>query len=135
MRPEILFPLFAPVTTLPGVGPRMAEKYARIAGERVIDVLWLRPAGYVDRRLRPSIAAVPEGSVATLALNILAHQKPPRPKVPYRVLCSDETSALELVYFGGSNDYLARALPEGSRRLVSLIPGRREGRLQVARPG
>ncbi|MBL9010201.1 MAG: ATP-dependent DNA helicase RecG [Alphaproteobacteria bacterium] len=134
MRPEILFPLFAPVTTLPGVGPRMAEKYARVAGERVIDVLWLRPAGYVDRRLRPSIAAVPEGSVATLALNILSHQKPPRPKIPYRILCSDETSALELVFFGGSNDYLARALPEGGRRLVSGRLERHEGRLQMAHP-
>jgi ATP-dependent DNA helicase RecG len=134
MRPEILFPLFAPVTTLPGVGPKMAEKFAKVAGERVIDVLWLRPAGYVDRRLRPSIVAVPEGSVATVLLNVLAHQKPPHPKVPYRVICSDDTSAIELVFFGGSQDYLARLLPEGSRRLVSGRVERHEGRLQIAHP-
>jgi ATP-dependent DNA helicase RecG len=134
MRPEILFPLFAPVTTLPGVGPKMAEKFAKVAGERVLDVLWLRPAGYVDRRLRPSIVAVPEGSVATLLLNVLAHQKPPHPKVPYRVICSDDTSAIELVFFGGSHEYLSRLLPEGSRRLVSGRVERHEGRLQMSHP-
>ena len=134
MRPEILFPLFAPAQSLPGIGPRSVEKFARIAGERVLDLLWLRPGGYVDRRLRPSIASVPEGAVATVEVNVLTHVKPPRPKAPYRVLCGDESSLLDLVFFGGSQDYLARSLPEGTRRLVSGRIERHEGRLQMAHP-
>ena len=134
MRPEVLFPLFAPVKTLPGVGPKIAEKFERIAGERVIDVLRLKPAGYVDRRVRASIAEAPEGAVVTLMLNILTHQKPARSKAPWRVLCSDDTSVVELVYFGGGGDYLTRMLPEGSRRLVSGRIERHEGRLQIAHP-
>ncbi len=135
MRPEILFPLFAPVRTLPGVGPRSVEKFARIAGgERVLDLLWLKPNGYVDRRLRHSIASVPEGSIATVEVNILDHIKPPRPKAPYRVLCGDETSALELIFFGGAQDYLARSLPEGGRRIISGRIERHDGRLQMAHP-
>ncbi len=134
MRPEILFPLFAPVRTLPGVGPRSVEKFARIAGERVIDLLWLRPNGYVDRRLRPSIAAVPEGTIGTVEVNVLSHIKPARPKAPYRVLCGDEASVLELIFFGGAQDYLARSLPEGARRILSGRIERHEGRLQMAHP-
>ena len=134
MRPEILFPLFAPIRTLPGVGPRSVEKFARIAGERVLDLLWLKPNGYVDRRLRPSIAAVPEGSIATLEVNVLDHIKPTRPKAPYRVLCGDETSVLELIFFGGAQDYLARSLPEGGRRIISGRIERHDGRLQMAHP-
>ncbi len=134
MRPEILYPLFAPVKTLPGVGPRLAEKFAKVAGERVIDVLMLRPAGYIDRRRRASIMEAPEGAVATLDVNVLEHIKPARPKAPYRVLCSDESGLIEIVFFGGSTEYLARLLPEGSRRVVSGRIERRDGRLQIAHP-
>jgi ATP-dependent DNA helicase RecG len=38
-RPSVLFPLFAKVTTLPGIGPRLAKLVARTAGEKVIDLL------------------------------------------------------------------------------------------------
>ncbi|MCC6920445.1 MAG: ATP-dependent DNA helicase RecG [Alphaproteobacteria bacterium] len=135
MRPEVLFPLFAPVRTLPGVGPRMGEKFAKIAGERVLDVLWLKPAGYVDRRLKTALVEVPEGSVATLKLHVLSHQpSPPRSRAPYRILCSDETGVVELVYFGGHNDYLAKLLPEGALRIVSGRIERHDGRLQMAHP-
>lgn len=134
MRPEILFPLFAPVRTLPGVGPRSVEKFARIAGERVLDLLWLKPNGYVDRRLRGSIAEVPEGAIGTVEVNVLSHIKPSRPKAPFRVLCGDEASILELVFFGGAQDYLLRSLPEGARRILSGRIERHEGRLQMAHP-
>ena len=43
MRPSILDKLFAPVSTLPGIGPRMAPLYARLAGDRVVDLLWHFP--------------------------------------------------------------------------------------------
>ena len=32
MRPEILFPLFAPATSLPGIGPRLAKAVEKAAG-------------------------------------------------------------------------------------------------------
>ncbi|MFM2045317.1 MAG: hypothetical protein RLY86_3893, partial [Pseudomonadota bacterium] len=32
MRPEILFPLFAPIGTLPGLGPRLGKLAERLAG-------------------------------------------------------------------------------------------------------
>ena len=38
MRPEILFPLFAPIDTLKGVGPRVAPLLAKLAGPIVRDV-------------------------------------------------------------------------------------------------
>ena len=49
-RPNILFPLFAEVTALAGVGPRIAKLIARLAGPRVADLLWHLPSGLIDRR-------------------------------------------------------------------------------------
>ena len=43
MRPEVLFPLFAPVTKLPGVGPRIAKLIERLAGPNVVDRASERP--------------------------------------------------------------------------------------------
>ncbi len=56
MRPEILFPLFAPVTSLPGVGPRSAKAIEALAGPQVVDLCWHLPSAVIDRRYAPKIA-------------------------------------------------------------------------------
>ena len=53
LRPEILFPLFAPVTSLPGIGPRLGKLVERLAGPAAIDLLWHLPNGIIDRGFRP----------------------------------------------------------------------------------
>ena len=49
MRPEILFALFAPSSSLKGVGPRLAPLLDKLAGPRVRDVLFLTPQRIVRR--------------------------------------------------------------------------------------
>ena len=49
MRPEILFPLFAPITSLKGVGPRVAPLLEKLAGPIVRDVAFLVPHSLVRR--------------------------------------------------------------------------------------
>ena len=64
MRPEILFPLFAPVTSLKGVGPRVATLLERLAGPIVRDVLFLTPHSLV-RRTPAQLSAAADGEVMT----------------------------------------------------------------------
>ena len=73
MRPDLLNPLFAPVTSLPGVGPRLAPLYEKLAGGKVVDLLWHLPSGVIDRRFSPKVAEAPDGKVATLVLRVDAH--------------------------------------------------------------
>jgi len=134
VRPEILFPLFAPVTKLPGVGPRYAKLIERLAGPHVVDLCWHLPSGLIDRRYAPKIAQAEPGRVATITLRIGRHQAPHSRRQPYRIRCSDETGELDLVFFHAHPEYLTRVLPEGEVRVVS---GRVEafgGRLQVTHP-
>ena len=49
MRPEILFPLFTSVSTLKGVGPRVAPLVEKLAGPIVRDVLFTAPTGLIRR--------------------------------------------------------------------------------------
>ncbi len=119
MRPDILFPLFFPVTMLPGIGPRIAKQIAKAAGGQVVDLCWHLPSSLIDRRLAPKIAEAPDGAVATITLTVDAHSPPHNRRLPYRVRCSDETGSLDLVFFHARPDYLKRALPKGETRVVS----------------
>ena len=118
LRPEILFPLFAPVTALPGIGPRLGTLVEKLVGPGVVDLLWHLPNGLIDRRFRPKVREAPAGAIATLRVRVDAHQ-PGRGPRPYRVRCQDETGFLHLIYFHVKGDYLLQLLPIGSERIVS----------------
>ncbi|MDZ4735520.1 MAG: ATP-dependent DNA helicase RecG, partial [Rhodospirillaceae bacterium] len=120
MRPEILFKLFAPVTSLQGVGPRFAKLIERAAGPQVVDLLWHMPIGLIDRRFAPKLADAPEGAIVTLTLRVDKHfPSPAAGKRPYKVRCRDETGFIHLVFFRAKGDYLNKVLPEGEVRVVS----------------
>ena len=136
MRPEPLFPLFAPVRSLPGVGTHMAGLLERLAGPRLIDLLWHLPAGVVDRRPVPAAAAAEPGTTATLALRVEAHQPPRSARQPYRVRCREAAAPDEvsLVFFHPRPDYLERTLPVGAVRVVSGVVEAYNGALQITHP-
>ena len=134
MRPEILYPLFAPVTALPGVGPRLGKLFEALAGAHVADLCWHLPSGLIDRRYAPKLAAATPGRVATLTLTVGEHRPPRTPRQPYRVRCFDDTSAIDLVFFHVKGDYLARALPVGEQRVVSGKVEVFNDRMQITHP-
>jgi ATP-dependent DNA helicase RecG len=134
MRPAILFPLFAPIDTLPGVGPSMAKTLSKLAGPRLVDLLWHLPQGIVDRRLSPSIAGVELRRTATLRVRILEHEPPRTRRRPYRILCGDDSGELILVFFNARPEYLLKALPPGETRIVSGVVDTFGEGLQMVHP-
>ncbi len=134
MRPAILFPLFAEIRTLSGVGPKLEKLIAKVAGTRLVDLVFDLPVGVIDRSYRPKLAQAEIGRIATVSVNVLSHQPPRDRRQPYRVTCSDDTSLIELAFFHGQADYLKRMLPEGSRRIVSGKIERFRDTLQMTHP-
>jgi ATP-dependent DNA helicase RecG len=134
MRPSILFPLFAETRTLPGVGSRLEKLIAQVAGRRLVDLIFDLPTGVVDRSYRPKLIAAEAGRIATVTVNVLDHLPPRDRRQPYRVRCSDDTATIELVFFHANLDYLTKALPAGSRRIVSGRIERFNNRLQMPHP-
>jgi len=110
--------LFAPVTSLNGVGPQLGRLIERAAGPLVVDLLWHLPTGIIDRTAAPSISALQHDSIVTLKLKVERHE-PGTGRRPYRVICFDGTGFLTLIYFNVKGDYLQRLLPVGSKRIVS----------------
>ncbi|MEQ8503930.1 MAG: ATP-dependent DNA helicase RecG [Rhodospirillales bacterium] len=135
MRPEILFSLFKPVTTLSGVGPRVGAQIEKLCGGgRLTDLLLHLPTGIVDRRYAPPIAEAEPGRVATLTVIVGKHSKPHNRRQPYRVEVSDDTGVLTLVFFHARDDYLSKTLPEGEKRIVSGVVERYGDSLQMTHP-
>ena len=118
MRPALLDRLFAPVTTLSGIGPQLGRLVERAAGKLIVDLLWHLPSGLVDRRAAPSVTELQDGSIVTLKLKIERHE-PGMGRRPYRVICYDGTGFITLIYFNVKSDYLQRLLPVGAERIVS----------------
>ena len=118
MRPEILFPLFAPSTSLKGVGPKVAPLVERLAGPLVRDLLYLAPTGVVERR-RATAAEAREGETQIFLVRVDAHLPPRTQAQPYRIRVADETGFLFLLYFKVFGDSLKRQHPPGALRAVS----------------
>ena len=134
MRPQALTPLFAQVTSLPGIGPRLGTLVEKLAGPLVVDLLWHLPAGVIDRRNAPDVAQARGGEVATLTVVVEEHIVPHSPRQPYRVWCSDETGRICLTYFNGREDYLKKLLPPGETRVVSGKVEIYQGEVQMTHP-
>ena len=134
-RPAEIFQLFASTTSLAGVGAKLASVLEKRIGQHVIDVLRHLPIGLIDRSQRPSLANIDDGTIATFDLLVISHDRPPRGvRRPYRVFCENETGALELVFFHAHDDYVAKQLPIGERRLISGRVELFQGRVQMAHP-
>jgi len=125
-------PLFAPLTTLKGVGPTVAALIKKVAGgERVIDLLFHLPESYLDRRRRPTIAQSKPGEIATLAVEVVRHEEPANARQPWRVVVTDGTGFAELVFFKFNRE---RQMPVGAKLLVSGKIEQFGGRRTMAHP-
>ena len=119
MRPSILFPLFAPLTSLKGVGPRLGVLYKKLVGEHIVNLLWHLPSGVIDRSYAPQLKYADRDRVATLTLSIVEHNPPKKPKLPYRIVGVDDTDQVVINYFNVKGDYLANLYPTNRKVVVS----------------
>ncbi len=140
MRPALLNPLFAPVTSLGGVGPKQDKLFRYLLGRdetpRLIDLLLHLPSSVIDRRARPKIRDAMPGTVVTLEVTIDRHRPaPPRKsRAPHLVYAHDETADVVLTYFRAQPGYLEKLLPVGAKRYVSGTLQMFDGIPQIVHP-
>ena len=140
MRPTLLNPLFAPVTTLPGVGPKQDKllRYllSRDETPRLVDLLLHLPASVIDRRAQPKIREAVQGTMVTLEVTVDRHRPPPprNSRAPYLVYASDDTGDVVLTFFRAKPGYVEKLLPVGEKRYVSGTLQMYDGIPQIVHP-
>ena len=118
-RPEALFPLYADLETLEGVGPKTARAFAALGVEKPKDLLYLLPHSVTDRSRKDSIRDVIPPTTVTVEVEVGGHFPPRQKGRPYRVMVRDAATEFQLVFFHARAEYLQKLLPTGQRRLVS----------------
>jgi len=140
MRPALLNPLFTPVTSLSGVGPKQDKLLRYLLGRdetpRLVDLLLHLPASVIDRRTRPKIRDAVPGTVVTLEVTVDRHRPTPgrNPRAPHLVYASDDTGDVVLTYFRAQPGYVEKLLPVGAKRYVSGTAQMYDGTLQITHP-
>lgn len=120
MRPDILNPLFAEVTSLKGVGPGLAKPLERLRIGRVVDVAFHLPTGHIDRFPRDELMMADAGRVISISLTVKEHRVSSSPRGPTRVRAEDAAgNSVALVYFGGNSGWVKKLLPIGETKIVS----------------
>lgn len=133
-RPPVLFPLFAGLETLPGVGPKTVGLLANLGLTRPRDLLFTLPEGGADRRPRDTVLGLPAGTIATVQVRVIRHRGGSRRGGPYRVEVEDAKTAFALVWFRPNPDWLQRVLPVGEDRVISGRVDHFDGQVQIAHP-
>ncbi|MGR3572698.1 ATP-dependent DNA helicase RecG [Brevirhabdus sp.] len=133
-RPPVLFPLFAGLETLDGIGPKTAAHFAGLDVARPRDLLFVLPNAVVDRRLRDTIADVAAPAVVTVEVTVGQHQPPRTRGKPYRVVVSDAQASFTVVFFHARGDYVEKLLPTGQRRVLSGKLEHFDGLAQMVHP-
>ena len=135
MRPEILYPLFADISSLKGMGPK-SLKYMEnlLGGRRIIDLLFHLPSNIVDRSYRPKLANAIVGKICTIKVKVVEHIPPKTRQHPYRVVVEDDTEQLTLIFFKVYADSIAKNLPIGATKIISGRLEKFNNQLQMAHP-
>ena len=140
MRPALLNPLFAPVTSLPGVGPKQDKLLRYLLGRdetpRLVDLLY---ASAVAGDRPPGAAENPRGIAGNdgdLEVTVDRHRPPPprNRRAPYLVHASDDTGDVVLTYFRAQPGYVEKLLPVGAKRFVSGTLQMYDGIPQIVHP-
>jgi ATP-dependent DNA helicase RecG len=140
MRPEVLNPLFVPVTSMTGIGPKQDKLLRfllnRAETPRIVDLLLHLPASVIDRRDRPKINEAEVGTMVTLEVTVDRHRAPPpgRARAPHLVYASDDTGTVIITYFRAFPGQVEKLLPVGEKRYVSGTTQLFDGMLQITHP-
>jgi len=118
--------LAAPITTLRGAGPKLAEAAAAIGIETVGDLLWHVPHGHRDHGDVTAVADLPFGEDATIRVEVrsarLRHTNRRNLKI-IEANVADDSGAVQAVWFNQA--YLAERLQPGTRLVLNGRLGRR----------
>ncbi len=133
-RPEILFPLFGDLESLPGVGPKMAQNMGALGIEKPRDMLFHLPHAMIDRRPVSSVQGQQLPATLTVEVKVLSHRPPQRKGGPFRVFVEDEKTAFQIVFFHARGPWLEAQLPVGTQRIVSGKVELFDGEAQMVHP-
>lgn len=134
-RPFVLYPLFTGLTSLPGIGPRNGKLIEKlIGGGKILDLLFHVPVDFIDRRYSCPVTHAPNGKIITTEVVVERHVPNTRKSLPYRVVASDESGNISLVFFHAKKSWVEKLFPIGQPVVISGKVEYFQGQPQMTHP-
>lgn len=86
-------------------------------GNKVVDLLFYRPLGYIDRS--KSLPDAQAGEFITFMAKVYEHQSPTFRGRPYKIVVESESQYIFIVFFNHSVKYLYKLFPVGAYVIIS----------------
>lgn len=136
MRPQILFPLYAPIDHLKGVGGETTKILKRLNMKQVVDMIWHLPVGVAHFPLKQSLKGCSPGDSIALMVKITDYEVPLKnQRQPFKIICESENGDLLIItYFKAYLKTIEKRLPLGQKRLVCGTLSRFSGLWQMSHP-
>jgi ATP-dependent DNA helicase RecG len=119
MRSEKINPLFSPISSLSGIGPKLEVLFNRLVGPKLIHLLLHIPYNVIKRNRHENIHQALINSIVTLKVKILEHKPSRFKKQPYKVNCMCGEVPIDIVFFYARHPVIKTTLPVESERFIS----------------
>lgn len=126
--------LFLPLETLPGVMGKRKKLFERLLGTRVIDALLHLPTNLIHYKPVKSLAHANDADKVIIEADVIEHRPNAYKSKPYKIICQDEYSFFDIVYFNAIRPYLEKLYPIGSRKIILGKVDRKNQYAQIIHP-
>lgn len=135
--------LLSPLNTLKGFGEKTVAVYKKLLisnrifdqkEPKIIDLIYHKPEKVLNRIENPSLINVKDGEYITVKVDIDNIEKPFKYNQPLKIICSNTTGFITVVYFGKVPDFLVKYFEIGKTITISGKVERFNNSLQMTHP-
>ena len=119
MRSEKINSIYSPITTLPGIGPKIENLFNRIGIYRKLHFLWHIPYNVIKREKHNNLQDAKINSLISIKVKILEHRPSKFKRQPYRINCICGDTPIDIVYFYARHPVVRATLPVGKEKIIS----------------
>jgi ATP-dependent DNA helicase RecG len=135
MRPDLLNPLFAEMRAMKGVGPALIKPLSKLGLERIKDLIYHLPTGWIYRKKVVELDVADVGQNIIISVVVTDHKNNSSPRAPTRIfVCDALGNYVTLTFFGRNGGWARKQLPVGETRIISGRLERYGDELQIVHP-
>jgi ATP-dependent DNA helicase RecG len=111
--------IFSNVNKLTGVGPQLSKYLKKRKIEKIKDILFNLPYSETDRSKLYKLNELEVGKIQTIKVIVKKLNFPRIRNLPSKIICTDETGSIDIVYFNSREGYLKKLFPINKWLIIS----------------
>ncbi len=119
MRSNKINPLFASISTLPGIGIKLEALFNKLIGSKLINLLWHLPYNVIKRNMHDNIHDAQINSLVTIKIKVIKHLPSRFKKQPYKVCCMCNDTPIDIIFFNARHPVIKSILPIEKEKFIS----------------